>query len=80
MGRANHCSPVHHADRITHPVLVIQGLDDDIVAPEQTEAIVTALRERDVPVTGLTFPGEGHGLRRADSITRALEAEPAGPA
>jgi len=68
-------SPVHHADRITSPVLVIQGLDDDIVPPEQAEAIVAVLRRRGVPVTELTFPDEGHGFRRAGSIRRALEAE-----
>ncbi|HEU0090373.1 MAG TPA: prolyl oligopeptidase family serine peptidase [Pseudonocardiaceae bacterium] len=68
-------SPLHHADRITQPVLVIQGLDDDIVAPEQAAGLVTALRQRGVPVTHLTFPGEGHGLRHAHSISRALDAE-----
>lgn len=68
-------SPVHNADQITHPVLVIHGLDDDVVPPEQAEAIIATLRQRAVPVTELAFPGEGHGLRRADSIHRALEAE-----
>ncbi|MBA3574841.1 MAG: prolyl oligopeptidase family serine peptidase, partial [Pseudonocardiales bacterium] len=59
----------------TRPVLVVYGLDDDIVPPEQAEAIVQALRRRGVPVTQLAFPGEGHGLRRTDSIHRAIEAE-----
>ncbi|HEV7449993.1 MAG TPA: S9 family peptidase [Pseudonocardiaceae bacterium] len=68
-------SPVHNADQITHPILVIHGLDDEVVPPEQAEAIVAALREHAVPVTELTFPGEGHGLRRTDNIHRALEAE-----
>jgi dipeptidyl aminopeptidase/acylaminoacyl peptidase len=66
---------VHNADRITRPVLVVYGLDDDIVPPEQAEAIVQALHRRGVPVTPLAFPGEGHGLRRPDSIHRAIEAE-----
>jgi dipeptidyl aminopeptidase/acylaminoacyl peptidase len=51
---------VHDADRITRPVLVIYGLDDDIVAPEQAETIVQALRRRGVPVTQLAFSDEGH--------------------
>ncbi len=68
-------SPVHNADRITGPVLVIQGLDDDLVAPEQAAAIVMALRQRGVRATDLFFPNEGHGLRRADNITHALQAE-----
>ena len=66
---------MHDADRITRPVLVIYGLDDDIVAPEQAETIVQALRRRGVPVTQLAFSDEGHGLRRPDSIHRAIEAE-----
>lgn len=65
-------SPVHNADHITHPVLVIQGLDD-LVAPEQ--AIVAALRQRSVPVTELFFPNGGHGVRRAENIIHVLEAE-----
>jgi dipeptidyl aminopeptidase/acylaminoacyl peptidase len=68
-------SPIHNAHRITQPVLVIHGLDDDVVPPNQAEAIVAALRQRAVPVTELAFPAEGHGLRRTDSIHRALEAE-----
>jgi dipeptidyl aminopeptidase/acylaminoacyl peptidase len=68
-------SPVHDADRITRPVLVVYGLDDDIVPPEQAEAIVEALRRRGVPVTPLAFPGKGHGLRRPERIHRAIEAE-----
>jgi dipeptidyl aminopeptidase/acylaminoacyl peptidase len=68
-------SPVHNAAQITQPVLVIYGLDDDIVPPEQAEAIVQALRQRSVTVTQLAFPGEGHGLRRPSSIHRAIEAE-----
>ncbi len=68
-------SPVHNAAQIAQPVLVIYGLDDHIVPPEQAEAIVQALHQRGVPVTRVAFPGEGHGLRRPDSIHRAIEAE-----
>ena len=28
-----------------------------------------------MPVAHLTFPGEGHGFRRAENIARTLEAE-----
>jgi hypothetical protein len=37
--------------------------------------IVAALRAKGVPVAYLGFPGEQHGLRRAENIRRALEAE-----
>jgi dipeptidyl aminopeptidase/acylaminoacyl peptidase len=68
-------SPVHHADRIRRPVIFFQGLEDPIVPPNQAERMVAALKERGVPTAYLSFPGEQHGLRRAESITRMLDAE-----
>ncbi|HXF97902.1 MAG TPA: S9 family peptidase [Gaiellaceae bacterium] len=68
-------SPIHHADRITTPTLVLQGEEDEVVPKEQAEVIVRALRERGVPHAYLLFEGEGHGFRKAETIVRALEAE-----
>jgi dipeptidyl aminopeptidase/acylaminoacyl peptidase len=68
-------SPVHAADQITSPVLLVQGLDDKIVPPAQTQLMAKALTRTGIPHRYLTFQGEGHGLRRPSSIKRALEAE-----
>jgi dipeptidyl aminopeptidase/acylaminoacyl peptidase len=68
-------SPVHSAHRITSPVLLLQGLDDKIVPPAQTQLMAEALNRTGIPHRYLTFRGEGHGLRRPSSIKRALEAE-----
>ena len=68
-------SPVHAFDRISCPVLVMQGLDDKVVPPSQAEAIVAALSRRGIPYTYLAFEGEGHGFRGAAAIRRSLEAE-----
>lgn len=68
-------SPIHFVHRITTPMLVLQGADDEIVPPSQAELIVSALRSRGVPHAYLLFPGEGHGFRKAETIVRALEAE-----
>ncbi|HWQ24235.1 MAG TPA: S9 family peptidase [Gaiellaceae bacterium] len=68
-------SPVHFADRIATPMLVLQGTDDEVVPREQAELIVAALRERRVPHAYLLFEGEGHGFRREESIVAALQAE-----
>lgn len=70
-------SPVHAADRITAPVLLLQGGDDQAVPPSQSEKIVAVLRARGVSVEYHVFPGEGHGFRRAETIIRALELEEA---
>lgn len=68
-------SPIHHVDRIRCPVIFLQGLDDRVVPPEQSQHMVAALRARGVPVAYVELAGEGHGFRRAESLCRALEAE-----
>jgi dipeptidyl aminopeptidase/acylaminoacyl peptidase len=67
-------SPVTHADKITRPLLLLQGLDDKVVPPSQAEAIVAALERNGVPYAYIAFEGEGHGFRGADAIRRAHEA------
>lgn len=68
-------SPVHFPDRISCPVLVMQGLDDKVVPPSQAEAIVEALAANGIPHAYIAFEGEGHGFRGAAAIRRSLEAE-----
>ncbi|MGW3354906.1 LpqB family beta-propeller domain-containing protein [Streptomyces bungoensis] len=68
-------SPTTHAHRLTAPFLLLQGLDDVICPPAQCDRFLARLRGRGVPHAYLTFAGEGHGFRRADTIVRALEAE-----
>ena len=68
-------SPIHFTDRITTPMLVLQGTDDRVVPPSQAELIVGALRERGVPHAYLLYEGEGHGFRKAENIAGSLEAE-----
>jgi dipeptidyl aminopeptidase/acylaminoacyl peptidase len=68
-------SPVHHVDRLACPVIFFQGLEDEVVPPNQAEAMVAALRSKGVPVAYLPFEGEQHGFRRAENIKRSLEAE-----
>jgi dipeptidyl aminopeptidase/acylaminoacyl peptidase len=68
-------SPIHHVDELDCPLLVLQGTEDVIVPPSQSEMIVAALGERGVPCAYLAFEGEQHGFRQASTITRALEAE-----
>jgi dipeptidyl aminopeptidase/acylaminoacyl peptidase len=68
-------SPLTHVDHFHTPLIVLQGAEDAIVPPAQSEMIVEALRRRGVPVAYLLFPGEQHGFRRAENIRRALDAE-----
>jgi dipeptidyl aminopeptidase/acylaminoacyl peptidase len=68
-------SPLNFAERISCPVLILQGADDRIVPPAQAEQIVDALWERHLPHAYLLFPGEDHGFRSAANIIRSFEAE-----
>jgi dipeptidyl aminopeptidase/acylaminoacyl peptidase len=68
-------SPIHHVDRLSCPVIFFQGQQDLAVPPNQAEAMVAALRAKRLPVAYLSFPDEGHGFRKAETIRTCLEAE-----
>ena len=68
-------SPVNFIDRLNVPVILLQGLEDKIVPPNQAEQMFAAVRAKGLPVAYLPFEGEQHGFRRAENIKRALEAE-----
>ena len=62
-------SPIHHVDELSRPLIVLQGLEDEVVPPNQSEMIVEALRIKGVPVAYLAFEGEQHGFRRSSAST-----------
>ena len=68
-------SPIHHVDRLVCPLILLQGLEDKVVPPNQSEMMADALRRKGRPVAYLTFAGEQHGFRKAENIIRSLEAE-----
>jgi dipeptidyl aminopeptidase/acylaminoacyl peptidase len=68
-------SPIHFTERLSTPMLVLQGADDRVVPPSQAELIVAALRDRGIPHAYLLYEGEGHGFRKAENIAGSLEAE-----
>ena len=68
-------SPLFHADRLSRPVLLLQGSEDKVVPPSQAEVLVRALEANGVPHRYLLFQGEGHGFHLAATIVSALRAE-----
>jgi dipeptidyl aminopeptidase/acylaminoacyl peptidase len=68
-------SPINHVDQLRAPMIVLQGDEDAIVPPNQSEMIVEALKANGVEVEYLLFEGEQHGFRKAENIVTALEAE-----
>lgn len=74
-------SPLTHADRIERPLLIGQGANDPRVKQAESDQIVEAMRQSDIPVTYVLFPDEGHGFARPanniafNAITEAFLAE-----
>jgi dipeptidyl aminopeptidase/acylaminoacyl peptidase len=68
-------SPINHVDALDTPLAVFQGDEDEVVPPDQAEAIVAALRAKGVPHAYLLFTGEQHGFRKAANIRAALDGE-----
>ncbi|GGP53794.1 dipeptidyl-peptidase 5 [Saccharothrix coeruleofusca] len=68
-------SPVNRVDRLAGPVLLLQGLEDEICPPEQADRFAAALAGTGIAHAYLTFAGEQHGFRRAETIVAALQAE-----
>jgi dipeptidyl aminopeptidase/acylaminoacyl peptidase len=68
-------SPLGHVSSETCPVLLLQGLEDPVVPPAQSELLAAELAAAGVPHVYVSFPGESHGFRRAETVIAALEAE-----
>ena len=68
-------APIGHVSGLTCPILLLQGLDDPVVPPAQSESIATELSARGIRYALITFAGESHGFRKAESIVASLEAE-----
>ena len=68
-------SPIEHTEGLSCPIILLQGLEDRIVPPNQAEKMFDAVRSKGIPCAYLPFEGEQHGFRRAENIKRALEAE-----
>lgn len=62
-------SPLTRADDIRRPLLIVHGANDRRVGQSESEQIVSAMRARDLPVTYLLYPDEGHGLKRPQNRT-----------
>jgi dipeptidyl aminopeptidase/acylaminoacyl peptidase len=68
-------SPIHHLEGFKKPLILFQGLSDEVVPPEQSEAIFKALKAKGLKVEFYTYPGEGHGFRVSANIIDALQKE-----
>ena len=68
-------SPINHTHLLSCPLLLLQGLEDEIVPPNQAVMMFEAVKAKGLPTAYIPFEGEQHGFRRSENIQRALEAE-----
>ena len=68
-------SPINHLDNLKTPMLILQGLDDKVVPPNQAEQMADAVRSAGLPVALLMFEGEGHGFHTMAARRASLEAQ-----
>ena len=67
-------APINHVDGLSSPVLLLQGLDDRVVPPEQSRLFRDAARQRGIPHALIEFAGEGHGFRAKATLIASREA------
>lgn len=65
--RLRKISPLFHAENVQNPVMVLQGANDPRVLQIESDEIVAALKENNVPVEYVVFPDEGHGFRKKEN-------------
>lgn len=60
-------SPLTYVDRIKKPLLIGQGANDPRVKQSESDQIVKAMKEKNIPVTYVLFSDEGHGFARPEN-------------
>ncbi len=66
-------APINHVQDISCPVLLLQGDQDKVVPPAQSQVVADALAANSIPHAYVLFEGEQHGFRRSENIISALE-------
>ena len=60
-------SPLNFVDNIQKPLLIGQGANDPRVKQSESDQIVRAMQDKDIPVTYVLYPDEGHGFARPEN-------------
>jgi dipeptidyl aminopeptidase/acylaminoacyl peptidase len=68
-------SPINNLHNLSTPMLLLQGLQDKVVPPNQAEKMVEQLEKKQQPYAYITFENEAHGFKSAESKRQALLSE-----
>ncbi len=72
--RHQRISPLFHTEKVTKPLLVIQGKNDPRVLQVESDELVAGVKKNAVPVEYVIFPDEGHGFLRKENRIIASNA------
>ncbi|MGI8437325.1 MAG: prolyl oligopeptidase family serine peptidase [Chthoniobacterales bacterium] len=67
-------SPLFHADKITKPLIVLQGKNDPRVLKAESDEIVDAIKKKKGVVEYIVFDNEGHGFTKKENEVHAYKA------
>lgn len=75
--RLKKISPLFHTDKVTKPLIVLQGAQDPRVLKIESDEIVEGVRDNGVPVEYVLFEDEGHGfvkkVNQVEAYSRVLQ-------
>ncbi len=69
--RLKRISPLFHTDKVTKPLIVLQGSQDPRVLQVESDEIVAGVRKNGVPVEYVLFDDEGHGFVKKENQIEA---------
>jgi len=68
-------SPIYHLDQLKAPMILFQGSDDKVVAPENSREIARLLSAKGIEHEYYEYSGEAHGFRKKENLVDSLEKE-----
>lgn len=60
-------SPVNFVQNIRKPLLIAQGANDPRVNQDESDQVVRGMKSKNIPVTYVLYPDEGHGFQRPEN-------------
>tara|TARA_R110002050_G_scaffold173082_3_gene305233 strand:- start:13224 stop:15107 length:1884 start_codon:yes stop_codon:yes gene_type:complete len=69
--RLKEISPLFHTDKVTKPLIVLQGSQDPRVLQVESDEIVAGVKKNGVPVEYVLFEDEGHGFVKKENQIEA---------
>ena len=72
--RLRRISPLFHTDKVTKPLIVLQGAQDPRVLQVESDEIVEGVRKNGVPVEYVLFEDEGHGFVKKENQIKAYSS------